>query len=141
MVLRILDRSSLHLLHVHKGDVQKIVLKYRGKSHGTPLPLGPTGFALLKFITGVVLFRPIHMLLTELIVISPAVYISFNFAVLFGFLTSIPLIFNSVYNFSSAQSGLPFVATAVGCLLSLLTMSLLDRNLYQKILPEMRQRR
>jgi hypothetical protein len=57
---------------------------------------------------------------------------SFNFAVLFGFLTSIPLIFSSVYNFSSPKSGLPFIAIAVGCLLSILTMSLLDRALYQK---------
>jgi hypothetical protein len=52
--------------------------------------------------------------------------------VLFGFLAPILLIFSSVYNFSSAQSGLPFIGIAVECLLSLLTMSRLNRTLYQK---------
>jgi hypothetical protein len=115
-----------------KETYKKIIRKYRAKANGEPLQPGPSGFALLKFIIGVVLFRPIHMLLTEPIVISFAVYISFNFAILFRFLTLIPLIFSRVYNFSNAQSGLPFIAIAVGCLLSLLTRSLLGRTLYQQ---------
>ncbi len=72
------------------------------------------------------------MLFTEPIVTSFAVYVSFNFAVLFGFLTSIPLIFETEYGFTHAQSGLPFIAIAIGVLLSIPTMSLLDYALYQK---------
>jgi hypothetical protein len=78
MALHILDSSSFHPLHVHKRDIQKIILKYRAKTNRELLPPGPSGFAALKFIMGAVLFRPIHMLLTEPIVISFAVYISFN---------------------------------------------------------------
>ena len=73
------------------------------------------------------------MLLTEPIVTSFAIYVSFNFAVLFGFLASIPLIFTKVYGLSHEESGLPFIAIAVGVLLSILpTMTLLDSILYQK---------
>jgi hypothetical protein len=115
-----------------KETYKKIILKRRAIAVGAPLPPGPTGFALLKFIMGVVHFRPIHMLLTEPIVISFAIYVSFNFAVLFGFLASIPVIFGTVYHFSNEQTGLPFIAIAIGCLLSVPTMSLLDRTLYQK---------
>jgi len=80
----------------------------------------------------VVLFRPIHMLFTEPIVASFAIYVSFNFAVLFGFMSSIPLVFTAVYGFSHAQSGLPFIAIGIGCLLSIPTMLLLDRTFYRK---------
>jgi hypothetical protein len=73
-----------------KETYKRIILGYRSKANGELLPPGSSGFALLKFIMGAVLFRPIHMLLTGPIVISFAVYISFNFAVHFGFLAPIP---------------------------------------------------
>jgi hypothetical protein len=114
-----------------KETYKKIILRKRAKAIGAPLPPGPTGLALLKHIMTVVLFRPVHMLFTEPIVISFAIYVSFNFAVLFGFLASIPLIFTTVYDFSHAQSGLPFISIAIGCLISIPTMLLLDRTLYQ----------
>ncbi|TVY80748.1 Polyamine transporter [Lachnellula suecica] len=115
-----------------KETYKKIILKKRAKSIGAPFPPGPTGLALFKHIMTIVLLRPIHMLFTEPIVLSFAVYISFNFAVLFGFLASIPLIFTTVYGFSHEQSGLPFLGIGIGCLLSIPTMMLLDRVLYQK---------
>lgn len=111
---------------------KKIILKKRAKALGASLPSGPSGLALFKHIMTVVLSRQIHMLFTEPIVASFAIYVSFNFAVLFGFLASIPLIFTSVYGFTHAQSGLPFIAIAIGVLLSIPTMMLLDRTLYQK---------
>jgi hypothetical protein len=111
---------------------EKIILKKRAKAIGAPLPPRPSGLALFKHIMVVVISRPIHMLLTEPIIASFAIYVSFNFAVLFGFLASIPLIFTTVYNFTHAQSGLPFLAIAIGVLLSIPTMLLIDRILYQK---------
>jgi hypothetical protein len=111
-----------------KETYKKIILKKRAKARGASLPPGPS----FKHIMTVVIFRPIHMLFTEPIVASFAIYVAFNFAVLFGFLASIPLIFTSVYGFTHAQSGLPFIAIAIGCLLSIPTMSLLDLVLYQK---------
>ncbi|TVY44468.1 Polyamine transporter [Lachnellula occidentalis] len=111
---------------------KKIILIKRAKARGIPLPISPTGLAFFKHIMTVVLFRPIHMLFTEPIVAGFAIYVSFNFAVLFGFLASIPLIFTTVYGFSHAQSGLPFISIAIGCLLSIPTMLLLDRIFYRK---------
>jgi hypothetical protein len=78
----------------------------------------------------VVLFRPIHMLLTEPIVACFAIYVASNFAVLFGFLAAIPLVFTTAYGFSEEQAGLPFIAIRVGCILTIPTMLLLDRTMY-----------
>lgn len=111
---------------------KKIILAKRAKARGIATPKGPAGTAFVKRVLTVVLFRPIHMLFTEPIVASFAIYVSFNFAVLFGFLASIPLIFTTVYGFSDSQSGLPFIAIAIGCLLAIPTMMLLDRTLYRK---------
>jgi len=114
-----------------KETYKKIILRKRKKAMGAPLQSGPTGIALLKHVMTAVLFRPVHMLFTEPIVTSFAMYVSFNFAVLYGFLASIPLIFTTVYDFSHAQSGLPFISIAIGCSLSVFTLLLLDRTLYQ----------
>ncbi|TVY89796.1 Polyamine transporter [Lachnellula willkommii] len=111
---------------------KKIILTKRAKARGATLPPALTGLAFFKHMMTVVLFRPIHMLFTEPIVASFAIYVSFNFAVLFGFLASIPVIFTTVYGFSHAQSGLPFISIAIGCLLSIPTMLLLDRIFYRK---------
>lgn len=63
---------------------------------------------------------------------SFAIYVSFNFAVLFGFLAAVPLVFTTVYGFSDAESGLPFLAIAIGCVLSVPTLFLIDKTMYQK---------
>ena len=114
-----------------KETYKKIILKHRAMAIGARLPEGPTGLALLKLVLGVVLFRPIRMLLTRPIIISFTLYLSFTSAVLFGFPASIPVIFSTVYNVSHEQTGLPFIAITIGCFMSIPTKSLLDRNLYQ----------
>ncbi|TVY41892.1 Polyamine transporter [Lachnellula subtilissima] len=83
---------------------KKIILTKRAKARGAPVPPAPTGLAFFKHMMTVVLFRPIHMLFTEPIVAS----------------------------FSHAQSGLPFIAISIGCLLSIPTMLLLDRIFYRR---------
>jgi hypothetical protein len=108
---------------------KKTILTHRAKNLNQPLPSSPPGTTFKHTLT-VVLFRPIHMLLTEPIVSAFAIYVSFNFAVLFGFLASIPLVFTSTYNFTHAQTGFPFLAIALGVLLSIPTMLLLDLYLY-----------
>lgn len=72
------------------------------------------------------------MLLTEPIVASFAIYVAFNFAVLFGLLASIPLVFTTVYGFNDEQAGLPFIAIGIGCILTIPTMLVIDRTMYQR---------
>lgn len=54
----------------------------------------------------------------EPIVVSLSIYVSFNFSVLYSFLTAIPLVFGAVYGFTPDQQNLPFIAVAIGCLIA-----------------------
>jgi hypothetical protein len=111
---------------------KRAILQHRAKKLGIQGPASaPAGFAGLKFFITVTVIRPLHMLLTEPIVLSFSIYIAFNFAVLFGFLPAIPLVFTKVYHFTDEQSGLPFLGIFVGCALGVPTTILIDRILYQ----------
>jgi MFS family permease len=111
---------------------KKTILQRRAKKFGITPPPSSTGFATLRHTATVVLFRPVHMLLTEPIVTSFSIYVSFNFSVLFGFLPAIPYVFDTVYNFTPEQQGLPFIAIAIGCILGVPTQLALDRFFYQR---------
>jgi hypothetical protein len=91
------------------------------------------------------------MLFTEPIVIFLSIYTACNFATVYSFFVTFPLVFSTEYKFSSEQDGLPFIAiavgSAIGCVISIST----DRILYQphareaarpgsnvKVYPEMR---
>jgi hypothetical protein len=72
------------------------------------------------------------MLLTEPIVTFLSLYVAFNFAVLFTFFGSIPYVFESVYHFNQGETGLVFLAIGMGCTLSIPTLVMLDKLIYQK---------
>jgi MFS family permease len=111
---------------------KKTILQSRAKRPNIPcLPSTPTGLSGWKLFTTVTLLRPIHMLLTESIVLSFSIYIAFNFAVLFSFLPAIPLVFTDIYRFNDEQSGLPFLGLFVGCAFGIPTAVVIDRILYQ----------
>lgn len=71
------------------------------------------------------------MLVTELIVEFFSLYVAFNFAVLFCFFAGFPYVFESVYGFSTEQTGLVFLAIGVGCVLAVPNTILCDIYLYQ----------
>jgi hypothetical protein len=71
------------------------------------------------------------MLVTEPIVGFFSLYVAFNFAVLFCFFTAFPYVFESMYGFSTEQTGLVFLAIGVGCVLAVPTTILCDIYLYQ----------
>ena len=117
-----------------KETYKKIILQQRAKRLGIPPPpkTGPTGLAALKFLVTVTLFRPVHMIFTEPIVGSFSLYIAFNFSVLFGFFDAFPIVFQGVYGFDLGSSGLPWLSVLVGCLLSVVTVIVMDRLTYRK---------
>jgi hypothetical protein len=92
----------------------------------------PPAKKLLRGIIFTTLLRPMTMLLTEPIVGFLALYVAFNFAVLFTFFGSIPYVFESVYHFNPGETGLVFLAIGLGCSLSIPTLLILDKLIYQK---------
>lgn len=85
---------------------------------------------LQSFLT-VGLLRPLHMMLTEPIVGSLCLYVAFVFGVLYLFFGAIFYIFQSVYGFTVVQSGLVFLAIALGCVLGAIDIELCNRLFYQ----------
>ncbi|KAK9238122.1 major facilitator superfamily domain-containing protein [Lipomyces kononenkoae] len=112
-----------------------ILLKRRAKKRGLPLPPKlPTGQAL-KLVVMVTLQRPFAMLLLEPIVLALSLYMSFVFAVLFGFFEAFPYVFTSVYGFSPGDTGLTFLGIGAGLLIGTAIFIFLDRTKY---VPAMR---
>ncbi|MCJ1247685.1 hypothetical protein MMC30_004900 [Trapelia coarctata] len=117
-----------------KETYKKIILQKRAKRLGMPPPpkARPTGLATLKFLITVTLFRPVHMIFTEPIVGFFGLYVAFNFSVLFGFFDAFPIVFQGVYGFDLGSSGLVWLSTLIGCLLAVVTVTVVDRLTYRK---------
>jgi hypothetical protein len=120
----------------------KIILtrrKEKQEAMASPQAKPPTKTLLLGvlFIT---LLRPLKMLVSEPIVAFLALYVAFNFAVLFTFFGSIPYVFESVYHFHRGESGLVFLAIGLGCTLAIPTLVILDKTFYQKELKRRMKR-
>ncbi|CAF9925029.1 MAG: hypothetical protein ALECFALPRED_002885 [Alectoria fallacina] len=120
--------SSLFMKETYK----KIILQKRAKRLGIPPPpqMGPAGFAAIKFLVTVTLFRPIRMIFTEPIVFFFSMYTGFNFSVLFGFFDAFPIVFQGVYGFDTGASGLTFLGLAFGCCVGVVTCLIVNRLLY-----------
>ncbi|KAF2162399.1 hypothetical protein M409DRAFT_69032 [Zasmidium cellare ATCC 36951] len=70
------------------------------------------------FVT-TVLGRPLRMIITEPIVSASCLYLSLIYAVFFMLVQVYPIIFEPIYNFNQGETGLAFLAFAVGSLLAL----------------------
>ena len=70
-----------------KETYKKIILQQRAKRLNIPPPpkIGPSGFAAIKFLITVTLYRPVKMIFIEPIVFFFSLYTAFNFSVIFGF--------------------------------------------------------
>ncbi|KAF2087021.1 MFS general substrate transporter [Saccharata proteae CBS 121410] len=88
------------------------------------------------------IFRPIHMLISEPVVISFSFYTGVNFAVIYGFYASIPYTFAKTYDFNLQSQGLVFAAIVAGCAIavpSLIYSGLLSQRVLRRShLPEER---
>lgn len=101
------------------------------KQLGLEVPQSPPLSTIIaKFVT-VDLLRPIHMLLTEPIVAFICLYVACIFGTLFMFFGTFFYIFGSTYHFTLVQSGLVFLAIALGCLLGTMLIGICDGLLYR----------
>lgn len=108
------------------------ILKRRARERGLPEPPRPPLGAAVKSLFVITLFRPLKMLLTEPIVGLISLYNAFAFGVLYGFFTSFPYVFETVYQFNAGHVGLAFLGVTLGTTLALVTFTIFDKTLYQK---------
>jgi MFS family permease len=113
---------------------KKTILEKRAKrlSIEPPKRTLPKGWPAIKFLLTVTLFRPIHMLLFEPIVMFLSLYSAFTFGVLFAFLPAFPFVFEGIYGFDNGHTGLTFLSIGVGIILAVPTALACDRWIYQK---------
>ncbi|KAM0145557.1 hypothetical protein ACHAQE_011206 [Botrytis cinerea] len=115
-----------------KETYKKTILERNAKKHGNKAKTGLSGMVALKFMFYITLFRPLHMLYTEPIVIAWSFYIGFNFAVLYSFFAAFPFVYATVYGFDTQKIGLTFIPFAIGSIGATITVILVDRLWYQK---------
>lgn len=103
-----------------------IILVRRAKKRDYKLHLPPKS-AILKQTIFITLLRPVEMLVTDPIVSLWSFYISFVFAVLFGFFEAFPIIFQGEYHMTLGISGLTFIGVGVGLVLGVVFFIFFDR--------------
>lgn len=108
-----------------------VIQRRRHKQLNIPLPPSLLAAPNSRRCTAAALFRPLSILLTEPIAALVCLYVGCEFATLFSFFASCPLVFQKVYHFSIEESGLVFLAIVMGCLLGAVTVLLCDRFLYR----------
>jgi len=114
---------------------KKVILQRRAKRLGIEPPKStlPGGLQGLKFLLTVTLFRPVHMLLFEPIVLFLSLYSAFIFGVLFAFLPAFPIVFIGVYKFNLGEAGLAFLPLGIGYIFAVPTAIACDFWIYQPL--------
>ncbi|KAI0003198.1 major facilitator superfamily domain-containing protein [Xylariaceae sp. FL0662B] len=126
LVLALISSESYHPV-IQRRRMEKLGLETPGKESFL--------LTLQRFLT-IGLIRPIHMLFTEPIVGFLCLYVAFLFGVLFIFFGAFFYVFESVYGFTLQQSGLVFLAIALGCVIGMVHVELCNRLFY---LPQVKR--
>lgn len=112
---------------------QRAIQRRRAKELGLEQPgRPPLGPAMKEFIT-ITLLRPLHMLVAEPIVGFLSLYVAFVFGILFIFFGVFFWVFQSTYHFTFEQSGLVFLAIALGCVLGVVVVGLCNGLYYERV--------
>ena len=116
-----------------KETYKKAVLQKRAKKlgiEGPPQPQCTTTETIRHFAT-VLLFRPIHMLLTEPIVTLVCLYNGFLFGLNYTFVVASPWVYQRYYDFGTTGQSLSFLGLIIGTMLAPFPLILIDHLLYQ----------
>lgn len=117
-----------------KETYKKTILERRAKRAGLKPPATSAklniGSYLARLLRMTILI-PVRLLLLEPIVFLLTLYNAFTFSVLFAFFAAYPYVFEGVYGFNTWESGMPFLAIALGILLAGLTGVVVDIWIYR----------
>lgn len=97
------------------------ILKTRAKRLGIegPPQSHRTRAEFIKEFAGKTIVRPIHLLLTEPIVMLFDIYTAFTFGLLNAFFAAFSWVFQNTYGFSIGSTGLTYLGQAAGTLVGL----------------------
>lgn len=112
----------------------RAILRRQAKASLQPnfrLPKAQSGESIGEMLH-ITFLSPLKMLISEPLVILCSLYLGFNFAIIFSFFISIPIVLNLTYKFTVSQAGTAFTAALAGALLSAATCMLIDRITYRK---------
>lgn len=126
----IISGAVLPLSMLLPETYKPIILIRRAEKRGIKLNKQPIDKQYFKHAAKTALLRPIEMLVVEPIVSVFSIYVSFIFAVLFGFFEAYPVIFQGVYHMGLGVSGLPFIGCGVGLLMGVAFFIVIDKNVY-----------
>lgn len=73
----------------------------------------------VKQMLTVTLLRPLHMIVSEAIVLFTCLYLSLVYAIFYIFLEAYPIIFEGIYHFNTGEAGLPFLPIFLGAMVAL----------------------
>ncbi|KAI9716228.1 MAG: hypothetical protein M1812_005453 [Candelaria pacifica] len=96
------------------------------------LPQAQSGVTLKEQAT-VTIFHPLRMLISEPAVIMISFYLGFNFAVIFQWFISVPVVLNLTYNYDVKQAGLAFIAAIGGALFAAASSIAIERLTVPKL--------
>lgn len=85
-----------------------------------------TGAKLAGLATSAIM-KPMHMLFTEVVVLSMAIYTAFAYAMIFSYFASASYILQTLYAFDFKKVGLSFISVIIGYLLGTIIFVLLDK--------------
>lgn len=124
-----------------KETYKKTILQRRARKLGLNGPMvhqEQTLFIALSHFLTTILFRPIHMLLTEPIVTLVCMYNGFMFGLMYTYVVASPWVYHTYYNFSLTGESLSFLGVVVGALLAPLPLIMMDIRIYQPRLKHFR---
>jgi MFS family permease len=124
-----------------RESYKKVVLRRRALSMGisdTSSQITAITKALRHFLT-VLVFRPLHMLVTEPIVAMVSLYNGFIFGILYAFVVSVPWIFRHYYNFDPDAASLSYLGIVLGTVVAVAPFAFIDILFYQKRLVAWQQ--
>ncbi|OCK86071.1 MFS general substrate transporter [Lepidopterella palustris CBS 459.81] len=96
--------------------------------HQSPAESGVTFGQMFQ----VTVLTPLRMLVTEPVVIMTSLYLGFNFALVFQWFITVPVVLEGVYGFTRAQAGVAFTSAIGGAVLAAITTIVIEQVQYRR---------
>ncbi|KAK1813412.1 hypothetical protein LTR12_012202 [Friedmanniomyces endolithicus] len=124
-----------------KESYKKTILQRRAKKLGIegPPQVERTTTETIRYFATTLLFRPLHMLLTEPIVTLVCLYNAFLFGLIYTFVVAAPWIYKTYYGFSVSGQSLSFLGMITGTAIAPFPLILVDHFIYQPRLKRFRE--